>query len=122
MAQLNGKGVTILQVTGGGLSSGVQPAGSRIGPNGTISQFAFDSVEEQFGATKSQADVAFAHMDVNDRGSITNAEFLTAMGNVGNGSAASQALLSLMDSNNDRSVSSTEFVKFETAMVSAEKA
>jgi hypothetical protein len=123
IAGLNADGVTVTQVPIGGyeLSSGkLLPATPT---NGTVSETAFETIAEEFGATKSQADQDFQAIDTNDSGSISNSEFLTAMGDTRNSSStSSQALLSLMDANGDGTVSGSEFVNFETTVVGAEKA
>ena len=122
LAGLNADGVTVMQVPiSYALSSGIpRPATPTIG---TESEAAFETVAEQFGATKSQADQDFQAIDTNDSGSMSNSEFLTAMGDTRNtSSSTSQALLSLMDSNGNGTVSGSEFVTFETAVVGAETA
>ena len=92
--------------------------------DGLISQSAFEAAAAQFGATKTQADQLFASLDTDGSGSVSNAELLKAMANTGSDpqSATSQALLKLIDTNDDKTVSSGEFLKFESAMVTAEKA
>jgi len=92
--------------------------------NGVISQSAFEAEAAQFGATKTQADQLFASLDTDGSGSVSNAELLKAMANTDSDpqSATSQALLKLIDTNDDKTVSSGEFLKFESAMVTAEKA
>jgi hypothetical protein len=122
IAGLNADGVTVTQVPIGGyeLSSGklLPPTPT----NGTVSETVFETIAEEFGATKSQADQDFQAIDTNDSGSISNSEFLTAMGDTRDSSgASSQALVSLMDANGDGTVSGSEFVNFETAVVGAEK-
>jgi hypothetical protein len=102
-----------------------RPPTNSVGQNdGLISQSAFEAVAAQFGATKTQADQIFASLDTDGSGSVSNAELLKAMANTGSDphSATSQALLKLMDTNGDNTVSSSEFLKFESAMISAEKA
>ena len=123
IAGLNADGITVIQVPIGGyeLSSGklLPPTPT----NGTVSETAFQTIAEEFGATKSQADQDFQSIDTNDSGSISNSELLTAMGDTRNSSSASsQALMSLMDTNDNGTVSGSEFVNFETAVVGAEKA
>lgn len=121
IAGLNAAGVTVTQVPiTYELSSGkpvpITPTG------GTVSESAFEAIAEKFGATQAQADQDFEDIDTNNSGSISNSEFLTAMGDTrDSSSASSQALLSLMDTNHDDTVSGTEFVSFETAVVGAEK-
>ena len=92
--------------------------------DGLISQSAFEAAAAQFGATKTQADQLFASLDTDGSGSVSNAELLKAMANTDSDpqSATSQALLKLIDTNDDKTVSSGEFLKFESAMVTAEKA
>ncbi len=92
--------------------------------DGLISQSAFEAAAAQFGATKTQADQLFASLDTDDRGSVSNAQLLKALANTGSDphSATSQALLKLMNTNGDNTVSSSEFLKFESAMITAEKA
>lgn len=123
LAGLNADGITVTQepIDGYQLSSGkLLPATPT---SGTVSETAFETIAEEFGASKSQADQDFQAMDANNSGSISNGELLTAMGDTRNSaSASSRALLSLMDTNHDGSVSGTEFVNFETALVGAEKA
>lgn len=120
MAELNADGVTVTQVPiTYELSSGKHVPTTPTG--GSVSESAFETIAEEFDATKSQADQDFADIDTNNSCSISNSEFLTAMGDTRNTSnASSQALLSLMDANHDGSVSGTEFVNFETAVVGAE--
>jgi hypothetical protein len=79
-------------------------------------------IAENFGATKTQADQDFDHIDANGNGTVSNAELLSALSSTRDTSSPSaQALLSLMDVNGDRGVSGTEFLNFETAAVSAEE-
>jgi hypothetical protein len=62
-------------------------------------------------------------MDSNGDGSVSNGELLSANGSLGKvASPISQDLLSLMDTNGDRSVNGTEMINFESAVVAAEKA
>ncbi|HTH62483.1 MAG TPA: hypothetical protein VL689_20335 [Paraburkholderia sp.] len=91
--------------------------------DGYISQSAFETVVAQFGGTKTQADQLFTELDANGGSSLSNTELLDTMAGTSTSpnSSSAQALLKLMDSNGDGSVSSGEFLNFETAMVAAEK-
>jgi Ca2+-binding EF-hand superfamily protein len=61
--------------------------------------------------------------DSNGDGSVSNSELPSALAQTGSnpGNAATQSLLTMMDTNGDKSVGSSEFLKFETAFVAAEK-
>jgi hypothetical protein len=121
MARLNAMGVTIETVKVTGLSRGGLPLPPPGGANGSLSQSSFQDVLEGYGASAQQAEAAFSAADQDGNGSISNGELLGAMSSTGNStSAAAQRLLQLMDTNHDGSVSSTEFVSLETAMVQAE--
>jgi hypothetical protein len=100
------------------------PTGSDGKTDGAVSEKGFEGVAKQFGATQTQADQLFQSMDSNGDGSMTNDELLSALsGSADNSdSSAAQALLTLMDTNSDSSVGSSEYLKFETAFVAAEKA
>jgi EF-hand domain pair len=118
-ASLNARGVTMINVSGRGLSSGVQPS-QPIALYGSISKSAFEGVAASFGASAQQADQDFAAMDTNGDGSISNAELLSAMSQTANNNdALSQGLRQMMDANHDGSVSGTEYVNLETALVNA---
>ncbi|RKP47796.1 hypothetical protein [Pararobbsia silviterrae] len=88
----------------------------------TLSQSAFVSLIEQFGGTQTQADQLFSQLGGTDSGTVSNAQMLDALGQLSSdpSSTTSQMLLSLMDSNHNQVVSSSEFMQFETAMVDAE--
>jgi len=91
--------------------------------DGYISQSAFEAVVAQFGGSKTEADQLFTAIDTSDSNSLSNSEMLNALAGTATSpnSSSAQALLQLMDSNGDGSVSSGEFLNFETAMVAAEK-
>jgi hypothetical protein len=91
--------------------------------DGVISQSAFETAAEQFGATKAQADQLFASLKTNGSGTISHNDMLSVMGatNSNPSDQTEQALLKLMDTNGDGAVSSNEFLAFEKAMVAAEK-
>jgi hypothetical protein len=122
LASLNAQGITVITVDGPGLSRGGQPVQPGSGGNGSLSPAGFETVMNQFGASKTQADEEFDTMDADGSGSISNGEVLKTLGRLGNGSPLSQQLLTQMDTNGDGSVSGTELVNFETAVVDAEKA
>jgi Ca2+-binding EF-hand superfamily protein len=122
LARLNSEGITAVEIKGPGLSSGVQPSSPGAGGDGILSEASFEAIAENFGATKTQADQDFDHIDANGNGAVSNAELLSALSSTRDTSSPSaQALLSLMDVNGDRGVSGTEFLNFETAAVSAEE-
>jgi len=142
IANLNRAGITMFQFSLAGLdlppqsspgfaqalaqaANANRPQTGNVGQNdGLISQSDFEAVAAKFGATKTQADQLFASLDTDGSGSVSNAELLNAMASTGTdpNSATSQALLKLMDTNGDSTVSGSEFLKFESAMISAEKA
>ncbi|WP_144161332.1 hypothetical protein [Paraburkholderia sp. BCC1885] len=92
--------------------------------DGQISEAAFEQVVEQFGGSKTQADQLFGALGVDDSNPLTNTELLQGLAATAtdSSSASSQSLLTLMDQNGDGSVSQTEFLTLETALVAAEKA
>jgi Ca2+-binding EF-hand superfamily protein len=78
-------------------------------------------VAEQFGASQAQAAQDFTAIDANGSPMVSNAALLSALANTKNGTdPQAQALLSLMDTSKDGSVSGSEYLTFETALVSAE--
>ncbi|MFL9918280.1 hypothetical protein PQR75_23370 [Paraburkholderia fungorum] len=91
--------------------------------DGYISQPAFEGVVAQFGGSKTEADQLFTAFDTSGSSSVSNIELLNAMAGTASSpnSSSAQALLNLIDSNGDGTVSSGEFLNFETAMVAAEK-
>jgi hypothetical protein len=121
MASLNARGITMVTLEGSGLSSGRQPSSPGT-PYGSVSKGDFEVVASGFGASTQQADQDFALMDTDGNGLISNAEMLDAMSQTSNGNGPlAQSLRQMMDTNHDGSVSGSEFVNLETAMVSAEK-
>jgi hypothetical protein len=91
--------------------------------NGFISQSDFETVLAQFGDNKSDADNLFAALDEDHDGSVSNAEWLSAVRETTSapGDSTAQSLLKLMDSNGDGTVSSAEFTQLESTMIAAEK-
>jgi hypothetical protein len=89
--------------------------------DGYISQSAFETVIAQFGGSKGEADQLYTALGGGN--SVSNGELLGALaGTTGSSNTSTeQDLLKLMDSNGDGTVSSSEFLNFETAMVAAEK-
>jgi Ca2+-binding EF-hand superfamily protein len=89
-----------------------------------LSQSTFDSLVEKFGGTQAQADQLFSLLGGTETGTVSNAQMLHALGNISSdpSSQTSQMLLSLMDTNHNRVVSSSEFTQFETSMVDEERA
>jgi hypothetical protein len=122
MASFNAKGITVVAVHSRGLSSGQQPAQPSSVVDGSVSEEDFEAMAASFGDTTNQADRAFAAMDTNGNGSISNAEMLDAMSATSHSNdALSQNLRQMMDANHDDSVSGAEYVNLETAIVSVEK-
>ena len=122
VASLNAKGITMVNIHSRGLSSGQQPMQPSSVVDGSISEKDFEAMAASFGDTTSQADQDFAAMDTNGNRSISNAEMLNAMSATSHGDGAlSRTLRQMMDANHDGSVSGTEYVNLETAIVSAEK-
>jgi hypothetical protein len=122
MASLNAKGITMVTIHSRGLSSGQQTIQPSSVVDGSISKADFEAMAASFGDSTSQADQDFAGFDTNGSGSISNAEMLNAMSATGHGGdALSQNLRQMMDANHDGSVSGSEYVNLETAIVSAEK-
>ncbi|BCZ83115.1 hypothetical protein PTKU64_67900 [Paraburkholderia terrae] len=91
--------------------------------NGYISQSDFETVLAQFGDNKSDADNLFTTLDEDHDGSVSNAEWLSAVRDTTStpGDSTAQSLLKLMDSNGDGTVSSAEFTQLESMMIAAEK-
>jgi Ca2+-binding EF-hand superfamily protein len=91
--------------------------------NGTISQSDFEAVLAAFGGGKDYADQIFDSLDKDHDGSVSNAEWLHAVGSTASepGSDTSQSLLKAMDSDGNGIVNSAEFTRFEAAMIAAEK-
>jgi len=100
------------------------PTGTDGKTDGVVSETGFEGVTKQFGVSLTQADQIFQSIDSNGDGSVTNDELLSALsgGAENSDNPEAQALLTLMDTNSDSSVDSAEYLKFETAFVSAEKA
>jgi hypothetical protein len=122
MASFNAKGITVVTIHSRGLSSGQQPVQPSSVVDGSVSEKDFEAMAASFGDTTNQADRAFAAMDTNGNGSISNEEMLDAMSATSHGNdALSQNLRQMMDANHDGSVSGTEYVNLETAIVSVEK-
>jgi hypothetical protein len=122
MASFNAKGITVVTIHSRGLSSGQQPVQPSSVVDGSVSEKDFEAMAASFGDTINQADRAFAAMDTNDNGSISNAEMLDAMSATSHGSEAlSRNLRQMMDANHDGSVNGAEYVNLETAIVSVEK-
>ena len=121
LASFNAKGITVTIIHSPGLSSGKQPARPALVANGSMSKSDFEAVAASFGVTAQQADQDFSSMDINDNGSISNGEMLSAMSSTSQrGSTLSENLRQMMDTNQDGSVSGTEFLNLETALVSRE--
>jgi hypothetical protein len=128
LANFASEGVTVTQVSGPSLSqliaSGQTPLVSSPGMSGgTISQPDFERLVLQAGGTKEQADQLFSAFDSNNDTAVSQSEVLSGLSKAGDKSQFAQTLLSLMDKNGDGNgtVNSTEFVRFETELVSAEK-
>ena len=122
MASFNAKGITVVTIHSRGLSSGQQPVEPSAVVDGSVSEENFEAMAASFGDTTNQADRAFAAMDTNGNGSISNVEMLDAMSATSHGNdALSQNLRQMMDANHDGSVSGAEYVNLETAIVSVEK-
>jgi hypothetical protein len=122
MASLNAKGITVVTIHSRGLSSGVQPPSPSPVPDGSVSKRVFEAVTTGFGISTQQADQDFAAMDGNGDGSVSHSEMLCAMSATSQGSSSlSEGLRQMMDTNHDGSVSGTEFVNLETALVGIEK-
>lgn len=122
MASFNAKGITVVTIHSRGLSSGQQPVQPSSVVDGSASEKDFEAMAASFGDTINQADRAFAAMDTNGNGSISNAEMLDAMSATSHGNdALSRNLRQMMDANHDGSVSGAEYVNLETAVVSVEK-
>jgi len=135
-AKFNSEGITVELVSAAGVPNLMNPAGyaqqvaaakasgATSPADGELSQANFDSVLANYGATSTQADQLFQSIDTNDNGTISNSELLNALGNTGSDSntSTSQGLLTLMDTNHDSVVSGSEFITFETSLVSSEKA
>jgi EF hand len=122
LASFNAKGITVVTIHSRGLSSGQQPTQPSSVADGSVSEKDFEAMAASFGDTTGQAAKDFATMDSNGNGSISNAEMLNAMSDTSNGNdALSQNLRQMMDANHDGSVSGTEYVNLETAIVSLEK-
>jgi EF hand len=121
IASLNAKGITVTFIHSPGLSSGRQPASAAPVANGSVSKSDFEGVVAGFGVGAEQADQAFAAIDSNGTGSISNSEMLGAMSATSQGGGAlSQNLRQMMDANQDGTVSGTEFINLETALVRTE--
>jgi EF hand len=122
MASFNAKGITVATIHSRGLSSGQQAVQPSAVVDGSVSEKDFEAMAASFGDTSNQADRDFAAMDTNGNGSISNDEMLRAMSATSHGNdALSQNLRQMMDANHDGSVSGTEYVNLETAIVSVEK-
>jgi hypothetical protein len=121
MASLNDKGITIVTVHSSGLSSGRQPSSPAPVPNGSVSERDFEVVAAGFGVNSQEADQDFSAMDTDGGHSISNGEILVAMSATSRGgSSLSESLRQMMDTNHDGSVSGTEYVNLETALVGVE--
>ena len=113
---------TIASFNAEGISRGVQPPSPSPVPNGSAAKSDFEAVMSGFGLSTQQADQDFAAMDSNGDGSISHSEMLSAMNATSQGgSSLSEGLRQVMDMNHDGSVSGTEFVNLETALVGVEK-
>jgi EF hand len=122
IASFNAEGISVVIVHSAGLSRGVQPPSPSPVPNGSASKSDFEAVMSGFGLSTQQANQDFAEMDRNDDGAISNSEVLSAMSATSQGgSSFSEGLRQVMDMNHDGSVSGTEFVNLETALVGVEK-
>jgi hypothetical protein len=125
LAALNAAGVTVTVVpySAGSLAGGNRPPGLPGGGDGSISQASFQSVLQSYGATQQEAARIFAAADTGGGTSLSNRELLTELGSTASSSSTtSQELLRLMDANHDGSVSSSEYLNFETSLVEAETA
>ncbi|WP_233451591.1 EF-hand domain-containing protein [Paraburkholderia caribensis] len=91
--------------------------------NGYIAQSDFETVLAGFGVDKSDANHLFSALDEDHNGSVSNAEWLSAVRDMAStpGDPTAQSLLKPMDSNGDGTVSTTEFTQFESTMIAAEK-
>ncbi|SDE44360.1 EF-hand domain-containing protein [Paraburkholderia lycopersici] len=90
---------------------------------GAISESDFENEIGNLGGSQSSAATLFGDLDSNGDGSVSDSELYTALGNTKSDtdSATSQALMQLMDTNNDGSVSMTEFSNVEMGLTNAEK-
>jgi hypothetical protein len=125
-AKLASEGVATTLISGPNLSQLVQSGQIPLikspgAQGGSISQEDFEQLVLQAGGTKQQADQLFSTIDTDGNGSVSSSEVLSGISKDGDGSSIAQTLRSLMDTNNDGTVSGTEFVKFETNLISAEK-
>ncbi|CAG9242193.1 hypothetical protein PCAR4_1150016 [Paraburkholderia caribensis] len=91
--------------------------------NGYISQSDFETVLAEFGDNKTDADNLFAALDNDHDGSLSNAEWLSAVSHAAStpSDPTAQSLLKRMDGNGDGTVSTAEFTAFESTMIAAEK-
>ena len=131
-AELAAKGVTFCTIADGQgqfqalLKGTAAPAGSvPLGLGGSMTASDFDQIMLQIGASRSQADTIRAGFDADRDGSITNAEMLHGLADLGasSNSPNSQLLMGLMDSNGNRDgvVQQNEFLGVETSLAYALK-
>jgi EF-hand domain pair len=125
LVSLASRGVTVTEISGPGLSqlvkTGQTPLLNSPGMHGgTVSQQDFEQLVLQAGGTKQQAGQLFSAFDSDGNGFLSPAEILSGLSKAGDGSPFAQTLLSVMDKSHDGSVSSMEFLQFETNLVSAE--
>jgi hypothetical protein len=126
-AKLASEGITVIQISGASLGqlveTGQTPLVNSPGMSGgDVSRPNFEHIVVQANGTKEQADQLFSTFDGNDDGVVSPNEILSGLSKVGDKSPFARTLLSVMDKNGDSdgTVSSTEFVRFETELVSAE--
>ncbi len=136
IAKLNSEGITVELVSAADVPNLADPAGyaqqlaaakasgATSPADGDLSEADFDSVLSNYGATSAQANQLFQSIDTNDNGTLSNGELLNALGNTGSDgdTSTSQGLLTVMDTNHSSVVSGSEFITFETSLVSSEKA
>lgn len=93
-------------------------------PDGGVSQKDFLNLIQQFGGSVAQAKALFAVFDGDGNNSVSNSEMLAQLSSLpANGANSTSAeVLALMDGNQDGTVDSSEFLKFETAFVQNEQA
>ncbi|HTH95127.1 MAG TPA: hypothetical protein VL550_07840 [Rhodocyclaceae bacterium] len=89
---------------------------------GVISQTNFENEVQNLGGSLSSADALFVALDANSNGFVSDSELYTALGSTQSNpnSTTSQALMRLMDANDDGSVSTMEYEKVELGLTNVE--